>query len=92
MANALVKDEKYQHKLALQELMECNGMRVLKADISDDVAYVQAQLDVKGFVNDSKLAKFNYDLGMKAGLEMVLNRLAGYEDELVGDDVKPPKK
>lgn len=85
-------DKQFQRKLALQELMECAGMREFKADISDDIAYVLANLDVKGFITDDKLAKFNYDLGMKAGLEMVLNRLAGYEDELVGDDVKPPKK
>ena len=86
------KDSQFQRKLALQELMECAGMREFKADLSDDMAYVLANLDVKGFITNDSFAKYNFDLGMKAGLEMVLNRLAGYEDELVGDDVKPPKK
>lgn len=86
------QDKLYQRKMALQELMGGAGMKSFKEDLADDMAYINANLDWKGCINETGLCKLNYDLGMKAGLEMVLNRLASYQDELVGDDVKPPKK
>lgn len=84
---------KHQNKLALQGLMESSGMRVFKADLSDLVSYADSEVDSckKSFIPENKMAKLNFDLGRKAGLEMVLNTLQGYEDELVGDDVNSPK-
>jgi hypothetical protein len=69
-------------------------MRLFKTDLSDCVAYSDAELDgdKKGYIPDTKLAKLNFDLGRKAGLEMVLMLLQNYEDEIVGDDVNLPKK
>lgn len=87
-------DEKYQRLTSVQSLMESAGMRVLKQDLADDLAYAEVEIesDKKNFINESKLAKLNFDLGRKAGLEMVLNRLDEYKDELVGHDVKPGKE
>lgn len=87
-------EEQHQYKLAIQHLMESAGMRVLKSDLNDDIAFANAEVGrvTKKFVNQNSLAELNYNLGLKAGLEMVLNRLANYEDDLIGDDVKPPKK
>lgn len=85
-------DEEYQRKTTLQSLMQASGMRTFKADLADCVAEVQNKLEYRGFINDSALNKLNFDLGRKAGLEMVLNLLQNYEDDLVGDDVKQLKK
>lgn len=84
---------RHQNKLALQGLMENAGMRILKADLADILLYADSEIDSckKGFIAESKLSKLNFDLGRKAGLEMVLNTLQGYEDELVGDDVNSQK-
>lgn len=81
------KEDQFQNRLALQGLMENAGMRILKADLADDMAYAMAELDkdMKGYVTEARVAKLNYDLGLKAGLEMTLNRLQNYEDELVGE-------
>lgn len=86
-------EERHQNKLALQSLIEASGMRVFKADLSDLMLYSVSEIESchKGFVPEGKLAKLNFDLGRKAGLEMVLNTLQGYEDELVGDDVNSQK-
>lgn len=78
--------------MALQELMSCAGMRTLKSDIGDDMASVLVFTESKGPINETGLCVLNYNLGRKAGLEMVLNRLANYEDDLIGVDVKIPKK
>ena len=87
------EDLAYQRKLALQGLMENAGMKILKNDLDDDWVYALNEINkAKGPVDHKALSKLNFDLGRKAGLEMVLNRLAGYEDDLIGDDVKPPKK
>lgn len=82
-------EAQHQNKLALQSLLESAGMRVLKADLSDLVLYADSEIESakKTYVPDAKLAKFNYDLGRKAGLEMVLNTLQGYEDELINEKV-----
>lgn len=88
-------DATIQRKLMLQGLMENAGMRELKADLADDMAYANSEVEKMmkvGFISESGLNKLNYCFGLKAGLEMVLNRLAGYEDDLIGDDVKQPKK
>lgn len=82
-------EQKHQNKMALQSLIEASGMRVFKADLSDLVAYAESEIDSckKGFIPENKMAKLNYDLGRKAGLEMVLNTLQGYEDELINEKV-----
>lgn len=86
-------EQKHQNKMALQSLIEASGMRIFKADLSDLMSYADSEINSckKGFVPENKMAKLNYDLGRKAGLEMVLNTLQGYEDELVGDDVNSQK-
>jgi len=90
------KEEQFQNKLALQGLMENAGMRIFKADLADDIAYADAQINgmlknMSGYISEKGLNKLNFDLGRKAGLEMTLNRLMNYEDELVGDNVKSQK-
>ncbi len=87
-------DETLQRKLAVNSLMGSAGLTIFKADMSEDMAYVNAEIEkvTKRYIDNKSLSLLNYNLGMKAGLEMVLNRLANFEDELVGDDVKPPKK
>ena len=86
-------DETLQRKLKLQSLMEAAGLVVFKEDIDDDMAYAESQINdsKKGFISESGLNRLNYNLGIKAGLQMALNRLANYEDELVGDNVKSQK-
>lgn len=78
-------DEKMQNKMALESLVGSAGMRVFKADLNDLVLYADSEIvaNKKGHITSEKLSKLNYDLGRKQGLEMVLNVLQGYEDELV---------
>lgn len=87
-------DSVMQEKMAMSELMGCAGMKVFKADLSDDMSYVINEIGkvTKKSIDQKDLSLLNYNLGLKAGLEMALNRLANYEDDLIGDDVKPPKK
>lgn len=90
------QEEEYQYKTKIQSLIQAAGMIPFKADINDCVNYANGEIDKSknkvGFISESGLSKLNYDLGRKSGLEMVLNILQGYEDDLIGDDVKPPKK
>ena len=87
-------DVEYQRKTKIQSLMESPGMVIFNEDMLDDLSYAEAQLAAgkTGFISESGLNRFNYFLGMKAGLEMVRNRLASYADDLIGADVKPHKK
>lgn len=86
------KDQDYQERLKLQHFLESAGMQIFKAELNDDVDYASNEIDKSmnrvGFISAGGLNKLNYDLGRKAGLQMVLNRLASYEDNLVGENVK----
>ena len=77
MVKADKLDEEYQRKAKLDSLMSSAGMFVLKEDMADDMAYADGQIDSmkKGFISEAGLCRLNYNLGIKAGLEMVLNRL-----------------
>lgn len=95
MVNQLVNDQEYQRKLALQDLLESAGMKYLREEIENHMLEVGAKIDSQmksGFISESGLNLFNYNLGRKAGLTNVLNVLKNFEDDLIGDDVKPPKK
>ena len=92
MDNAIL-DKEYQRKTTVQSLVESAGMRLFKEELNDALAYVDAEINSakKGFIQSSRLDKLNFDLGMRKGLEMVVNILVNFEDEIVGDNVKSQK-
>ncbi len=83
-----LKEDSYQRKLGLQGFLD--NSKLFKEDLDDAIAFADAELasDIKGFVTAQKHDKLNFDLGRKAGLEMVLNLLQNYADDLTGESVK----
>lgn len=84
-------EEEFQYKIKIQSLLEASGFEIFKADLDGFMEFADAQTQIqlgKGHLSADGLELFNYNLGRKSGLEMVLNLLAQYAEELVGDNVK----
>lgn len=83
--NQALLDEEMQRKLAIESLFKSQGYSLLKAELDNFIEYADgcvAEHQSNGPVSVAKLDKLNHDLGRKAGLQMVLNVIQQFEEEL----------
>lgn len=86
-----------QRKLALKSLLESSGIKLFNEELQLHIDCVINKVDKhqSECVNLETLSELNYDLGKKAGLEIVLSILRSFKEELENKssgDVKPNSK
>ncbi len=80
----LVLDERMQRLEALNSLMGSSGMAVFMEEFKNLQIGAQSQIDSLecASVDQSKLAKLNYELGKKKAYQIVLEVLDSFREEL----------
>ncbi len=78
-------DVQMQRALGLHYMFDSAGFKIFEHDLSELKEYAEGQIQQshnEGFYTADRLSKLNYDLGRKAGLEMVLNVITQLREEL----------
>lgn len=80
----IVANDAMQRKEALNSLMGSAGMKILLEAIGDVQAGVDSQLEsaMHEAIDQSKLAKLNFQLGKKKAYTIVLEILDSFKEEL----------
>ncbi len=82
--NLEVIDERMQRLEALNDLMGSSGMKILGEALRDLQIGNDSQLEsaMHNSIDQSKLAKLNFDLGKKKAYEIVFEVLDSFKEEL----------
>lgn len=76
--------DKLARKLALSSFLGSPGFRLFAEEIGTNVEFNQNEIDklTKCCVDPKQLCHFNYNLGTKNGMKIVLNILESFKEEL----------
>lgn len=87
------EDNALQEKLKIDDFLTSPGFKLFMAEFDSQRNYAAAQLKIAkgGYIDPTKLCKYNYDLGYDAGLDAVSRILTNMRDELAGPSVSAKK-